>query len=57
MTSSKFMFFFWIAMILFMAVMGYVNFLAGDMLLVGVNALTVVLASFNARWTYRTLNK
>lgn len=54
---NKFMLFFWIAMILFMTVMGYVNFLAGDMLLVGVNALTVVLASFNARWTLRNINK
>jgi hypothetical protein len=44
-------------MILFMIVMGYVNFLAGDVLLVGVNAFTAVLASFNARWTYRNLNK
>ena len=54
---NKFMLFFWIAMVLFMILMGYVNFVTGNMLLFGINAVTVVLASFNARWTYRNLNK
>jgi hypothetical protein len=57
MMLHKFMFFFWIGMILFMSALGYVNFIAGDMLLVGVNAVTVVLASFNAQWTLRNINK
>ena len=54
---NKFMLFFWITMVLFMTVLGYVNFLAGDLLLAGVNAVTVVLASFNARWTYKSIKK
>ena len=54
---SKFMLFFWITMVLFMILLGYINFVTGNMLLFGINAVTAVLASFNARWTYRNLNK
>jgi hypothetical protein len=54
---SKFMLFFWITMVLFMAVLGSVNFLTGNMFLAGVNALTVVLAFFNAQWTYKSIKK
>ena len=54
---NKFMLFFWIAMVLFMILMGYVNFVTGNMLLFGINAVTVVLASFNARWTYKSIKK
>lgn len=53
---NKFMLFFWITMVLFMILLGSVNFLTGNMFLAGVNALTVVLAFFNAQWTYRNLN-
>jgi hypothetical protein len=51
------MFCFWIIMIFFMASMGYVNFVTGNMLMFGVNAVTVVLASFNARWTFKNIKK
>ena len=54
---NKFMLFFWILMVLFMILMGYVNFVTGNMLMFGVNAVTVVLASFNARWTYKSIKK
>lgn len=54
---NKFMLFFWIAMVLFMFVMGYANFVTGNMLMFGVNAVTVVLASFNARWAFKNIKQ
>lgn len=54
---NKFMLFFWITMILFMTLLGYINFVTGNMLLFGVNAVTVVLAFFNAQWTYKSITK
>jgi hypothetical protein len=57
MMLNKFMLFFWITMVLFMILLGYVNFVTGNMLLFGINAVTVVLASFNARWTYKSIKK
>lgn len=54
---SKFMLFFWITMVLFMILLGYINFVTGNMLLFVVNAVTVVLAFFNAQWTYKSIKK
>ena len=54
---NKFMLFFWITMVLFMILLGYINFVTGNMLLFGINAVTAVLASFNARWTYKSITK
>ena len=54
---DKFMLFFWILMVLFMSVMGFVNFVTGNMFVFGINAVTVVLASFNARWVYKSIKQ
>jgi hypothetical protein len=54
---NKFMLFFWITMVLFMILLGFVNFVTGNMLLFVINAATAVLASFNAQWTYKSIPK
>ena len=54
---DKFMFFFWIIMIFFAAFMGFINFVTGNMLVFGINAVTVVLASFNARWVFKSIKQ
>jgi hypothetical protein len=54
---NKFMLFFWITMVLFMILLGYINFVTGNMLLFGINAVTAALASFNALWTYKSIKK
>ena len=54
---NKFMLFFWITMVLFMILLGSVNFVTGNMLLFCINAVTAVLASFNAQWTYKSIKK
>jgi hypothetical protein len=40
-----------------MFVMGYVNFVTGNMLLFGINAVTAVLAKFNAYWTFKNIKQ
>jgi hypothetical protein len=57
MMLNKFMLFFWITMVLFMILLGYVNFVTGNMFLFVINAATAVLASFNAQWTYKSIKK
>lgn len=57
MMFNKFMLFFWILMILFMFVMGYVNFVTGNMLLFSVNVVTATLAKFNAYWTFKNIKQ
>ena len=54
---TKFMFWFWIMMIMLMIVLGYVHFMAGSMLLLGVNAATALIASFNLYHTRKSLNR
>jgi hypothetical protein len=38
-----------------MVVMGYANFVTGNMLMFGINLVTMILASFNARWAYKSI--
>ena len=52
-----FMFWFWIGMILLSIALGWANFIAGSMFLVGLNVLTVVLASYNLYNTHKVLNR
>ena len=54
---NKFMLFFWITMVLFMILLGYVNFVTGNMLLFGVNVVTATLAKFNAYWTFKNIKQ
>jgi hypothetical protein len=55
--NSKFMFCFWIGMILLSIALGWVNFMIGSMLMFSINVLTVVLAGFNAYNVAKTINK
>jgi len=54
---NKFMFWFWIGMILLSIALGWVNFIIGSMFMFGLNVLTVVLASYNLYNTYKGLNR
>lgn len=45
---NKFMFCFWIGMILLSIALGWANLIAGSMLMLSVNVFTMVLAGLNA---------
>jgi hypothetical protein len=47
MATNKFMFWFWIGIILLSIALGWVNFMIGSMLTFGINVLTVALATYN----------
>ncbi len=55
--NSKFMFCFWIGMILVSIALGWANFVAGSMLMLSINVFTMVLAGFNAYNVAKTINK
>jgi len=54
---TKFMFWFWIMMIMLMIVLGYVHFMAGSMLSLGVSAAAALLALYNLYNTHKILNR
>ena len=47
MATNKFMFWFWIGIILLSIALGWANFIAGSMLTFGINVLTMALATYN----------
>jgi hypothetical protein len=51
------MFWFWIMMIMLMIVLGYVHFMAGSMLSLGVSAAAALLALYNLYNTHKILNR
>jgi hypothetical protein len=54
---NKFMFWFWIGMILLSIALGWANFIAGSMLTFGLNVLTVALATYNLYNMHKVLNR